>query len=236
MAASYEECFGDQVFELPSRAVTAGGQHSCALRVDGTAWCWGDNTSDQLGVPWALDHSADPVQVTETLEPGLVTPMQDVVSISAGDAHTCAVRGDGTVWCWGSNEWGQLGIATTTTQSDAPRLVVDVLGEGKPLSGVEQVSAGFAHTCVVQRKDQRREVLCWGANFTGQLGYSIGQGHYWPERVSELPEAEKVSAGYLHTCTVGVDGSVWCWGNNSQGQLGAGHTSDRNFPSMVIWQ
>jgi len=79
-----------------------GGFHTCALKRDGTVWCWGYNRYGQLGDGTRMDRYT-PVQVVN---------LTDVIQISAGALHTCALKRDGTVWCWGHNEYGQLGDGT----------------------------------------------------------------------------------------------------------------------------
>jgi hypothetical protein len=86
-------------------SLTAGGAHSCGVKTDGTAWCWGYNSSGRLGDGTTTDR-ASPTQV-----PGSWS------SLTAGYWHSCGVKPDGTAWCWGDNGYGQLGDGTTTDRS-----------------------------------------------------------------------------------------------------------------------
>ena len=124
-----------QVTLLGSPALYFGAGHSCAVLTDGTARCWGDNRSGQLG-GWAA----------------LATPsLVGIASISAGDAHTCAVLVDGRAFCWGVNGSGQLGSASYST-SITPLQV--------PLSEkATSIAAGALHTCATFADGTIR---CWG--------------------------------------------------------------------------
>ena len=98
-----------------AKAVSAGGSHSVALKDDGTVWTWGGNYDGELGTgsTGGMD-SAKPVQV-----PGL----DNVTAIAAGMYHTLALKSDGTVWAWGSNDHGQLGNSSVSAQSASPVFV-----------------------------------------------------------------------------------------------------------------
>jgi alpha-tubulin suppressor-like RCC1 family protein len=95
------------VMGLPSgiRAIAAGGRHTCAITAQGGLMCWGDNQYGQLGNN-SQGNSAVPVQVT-----GMTS---GVVAVTLGDRHTCALKDDGSVWCWGNNQYGQLGNRSFT--------------------------------------------------------------------------------------------------------------------------
>lgn len=131
--------------------VSAGERHTCARMVDASVQCWGRNREGQLGDGTRGEPRDAPAQV-----PGL----SGVRQISLGDRHSCARKGDGSVWCWGQNEHGQLGDGSTTTRPSP--VLVSGLG-----AGVVELSAGARHTCA--RKDDG-SIWCWGHNDRGQLG------------------------------------------------------------------
>lgn len=134
-------------------AVSAGSSHTCALTTGGAAKCWGANTAGQLGNgSTSTTPSVTPVSVVG-LESG-------VASVSAGNAHTCAVTASGAAKCWGSNNTGKLGDGSTTDKATPG----DVAELG---SGVASVSAGMLHTCAVLTSGAAK---CWGQNYRGQLG------------------------------------------------------------------
>lgn len=198
----------------PSHArIAAGWAHSCAVTGSGGVRCWGANTEGQLGDGTAAEQTGA-VEVE-----GLSGP---VAALSGSGNHTCALTTAGAVQCWGDNSRGQLGDGTTTASlqaSTVPGLE----------SGVRTVSAGAGHTCALT---DEREVQCWGANGSGQLGTGDTIDRLAPARVAELPtRVTDVSVGNGFTCVVFTGRTVRCWGDNSDGQLGSGDTDPR-----LLWE
>jgi len=158
-------------------AVSAGGEHSCALSSAGTVKCWGYNYNGQLGNNTTTDSSI-PVQVKDIAGTGTLS---NVAQINLGDYHSCALLTGGTVDCWGYNgNRGELGNGTTT-DSHIPVQVKDVAGTGT-LSNVSQISAGWDHSCALLTGGT---VECWGLNLTGQLGNNES-GNYKTTPVSVI--------------------------------------------------
>jgi alpha-tubulin suppressor-like RCC1 family protein len=133
------------------KAIAVGHDHSCALTLNGGVKCWGSNGNGQLG-DGTFNDSSVPVDVR-----GLP---QDIVAITAGESHTCALGSGGGVKCWGKNGYGELGDGTF----DELLHPVDVAGLS---SGVTAVAAGGFHSCALTADGR---ILCWGDNRTGQLG------------------------------------------------------------------
>jgi alpha-tubulin suppressor-like RCC1 family protein len=148
-----------------------------------------------------------------------------VVEVSAGEAHTCARTRDGTLWCWGDNDDGQLGINSTDTPQPEPVQVV-ALG-----NTVVEVSVGKSHNCA--RKSDGT-LWCWGRNTSGALGIgSIGSPQLVPVQVTALADGViGVSAGARISCA-GTDEGLWCWGYNEHGQVGDGSTDPRPNPTEL---
>jgi len=141
-------------------AISAGYNDTCALISGGTVDCWGYNVAGELG-DGTTTVSSIPVAVIGLSGVGTLT---GVTAISGGDYDTCALISGGTVDCWGSNGWGQLGDGTTT-DSLTPVAVVGPSEVGS-LSGVTAISAGQDDTCALISGG----VDCWGDNYWGQLG------------------------------------------------------------------
>ncbi|MBX3231283.1 MAG: hypothetical protein KIT84_10100 [Labilithrix sp.] len=198
-----------------ARAIAAGRVHTCVAHVSGKLSCWGYNLDGQLGNGKSGDRSPAPVEVA-----GGIT---NAFAVAAGGNFSCALRGAGSVVCWGGNGSGQLGSGDTSP-SLTPRAVAG-------LSGIERISAGQAHVCVVRGEDGK--VLCWGEGGNGQLGNGKTQGSFEPVEVASLPKAVAVSAGERSTCALTETGSVLCWGANEVGQLGSGAANTNPNPSPI---
>lgn len=196
-------------------ALSANKYQTCALRGDGTVWCWGgENSNGALG-DGTTTQSTHPVQVSD---------IDDAVLIAASSTHSCVVRQDGSLWCWGGNEHGQIGDGTTEARSTP---VPIPLG-----ASCVSVATGSRHTCAVTTEG---DLLCWGWNRSGQLG--IGNADEYvpsPTRVTNLTAVTAHSAGGYHHCAVLQDSSVWCWGNNSYGQVGDGSTENSSSPTQAL--
>jgi alpha-tubulin suppressor-like RCC1 family protein len=190
--------------------VSAGGGHSCALMGDQTVWCWGQNTTGQLGDGTTRDSTV-PVPVT-----GLPLALQ----VAPGHDHTCAIDTTSQAWCWGSNAFGQLGNGTTSVDSTVP---VQVTGTFQAL----QVSAGDGFSCAVTAAHMAR---CWGDNNFGELGDGTTADASTPKLVKGLTGVVGIAAGYFHACALLSSGRVWCWGDNGTGELGDGTTTASDVP------
>lgn len=153
-------------------------------------------------VPVACDDGTGP----EVLHPRLFA------DLDAGAYHTCGVQGDGTLLCWGRNDYGQLGDGTTEDRR-TPTPV-----QSGPV--FRSVSAGWLHTCGVTRDGG---TYCWGDNSFGQLGNGErGPQEHLPVPVIAAGRFTAVAAGHGYTCGLTEAGAVFCWGENLGGSLGAG--------------
>jgi signal peptidase I len=210
--------------------IAAGEEHSCAVLVDGTAWCWGENGRGQLGDGTTTDRST----ATQVVGPGGTGHLADVAGITAGREHTCAALDDGTAWCWGENGRGQLGTGNTT-DSRYP-VQVDGIGGSGTLAGVDEIEADREHTCALLSAGT---MACWGENGRRQLGDGTTTDRRSPVQVvgsggaGTLGSVAGFGLGEQHTCAVLDDGSAWCWGEGSQHRLGNGSTTDRGTPTQV---
>lgn len=202
------------------QAVAGGGDHSCALAVDGGVLCWGSNQTGQLG-----DRTHNSRATASPVLNADGSPLTGIQAITAGNGHTCALTTAGGVLCWGTGQWGQLGNGTWNS-SNAPVSVTGLT------SGVKQIAAAEAHTCAVTTGGA---VKCWGANTYGQLGDGTVYRQPTPVDVSGLSSGmDVVATGVGHTCVRAADGSARCWGWNQHGQLGDNTPENRLTPAYVV--
>jgi cysteine-rich repeat protein len=185
--------------------------HACLLHSDGGLWCAGSNNDGQLGTSDTIGYST----------PKRVQTATDWLAVTGGGAHTCGIRGSngqGSLWCWGDNEYGQLGFAGTYTNDGTVSFqdnftLPQQVGSDATWTAV---AAGLDHTCAVKAD---RSLWCWGRNNRGQLGMGDFTTRTSP---TQMPATEwsDVSAGYSFTCAIQLDGSLWCFGANGFGELG----------------
>lgn len=199
-----------QAVGISASRVAAGRLHTCAVTAGGNVSCWGVGDSGQLG------DGASVLRLAPTTTTRAWT--MDVVDITLGDRHTCALTVNGEVWCWGDNGSGQLGDGTTTASPLPVKAQVPAMSK---------IDAGDAHTCGLVTADSR--VMCWGYNEHGTLGN--GQTIDSSAPVDVLDDtgitllATDLVVGDVHACAVrGTD--VLCWGSNDRGQ-GGGITGDQ---------
>lgn len=206
-------------------AVVAGATHTCALTGMGRVYCWGDNSSGQVGnnSPNFIENLPRLV-VIDTIN----TPLQSIVAITAGAYHTCAVSNVGAVRCWGANDMGQLG-------ADPNAGFFHTFADAMPALGtsiIKQVTAGASHTCA---RSSTNGVLCWGDNSYGQLAQNTAQfpWTYVPYPMSGIT-ATIVQAGSHFTCTVAPDNTGKCWGEGTSGQLATCYYTSTTVPTAIF--
>ncbi|QED28182.1 hypothetical protein FRD01_13260 [Microvenator marinus] len=201
-------------WNLKAQEVSGTGSPTCALS-SGNVLCWGFNDYGQQG-------TGDNISPTTT--PRQALGMQDVISISTGYRFACAVKTDGTVWCWGDNTSGQLGNGTLAISNVPVQVSV--------LTDAVQVATGREHACARMNDGS---VWCWGRNGTARVGVPGAPNIVTtPVQVSGLSDATIVDAGELHTCAGKSDGSVWCWGDNRNRQSSPYVVSNGAFPDAVV--
>jgi alpha-tubulin suppressor-like RCC1 family protein len=207
--------------------VSAGVGFTCALDTTGTAYCWGQNGSGQLG-NGSTTNSKVPVAVTTS---GVLAG-KTLIQVTTGNDFACALDTTGLAYCWGSGGSGQLGNGLATTSS----VPVAVPASGV-LSGVTltQISAGSNSTCAV---GSAGATYCWGADGSGQLGNNSTTGSSVPAAVTTSGVLSgvtlvQVSVGTAFACALASIGVAYCWGANATGQLGTGLTASSSVPVAV---
>jgi alpha-tubulin suppressor-like RCC1 family protein len=213
--------------------IDGGDDFGVALLGDGTVWTWGVNANGQLGQNNNTSYS----YATQVFKDAARTlPLNNIVKVTAGDTHVLALASDGTLWAWGGNWSGQLGVNTGGANAVLPA-VVTVSAGGAALTGVVAISAGNQHSIVALSNGT---VMTWGGtnNYQGQTG--TGAGTSYPTLVPGLANIVDVSDGDLWTFAVSSTGTVYDWGQNGvisgaaagqwQGSLGLG-SSAATFPT-----
>jgi len=218
------------------KAMTAGGLHTCGIKEDGAAWCWGFNAEGQLGtggqprvnpvpgrVVSPVGFRTDPMVVPPSPDPDF--PLSPGPFIAAGHSHTCALGQDGKTYCWGLNENGQLGDGTTSSHPIP-----------LPVSGglaMVRITAGQSHSCGLTSGGT---AYCWGDNTYGQLGDGTTVDRLTPTAVGGGLTFAYLKAGDLSTCGVTTTGVGYCWGDNEYGQIGNGGRTAALLPTKVAFQ
>ena len=190
--------------------IDCGSWHTCALLVDGSVSCWGANDVGQLGSPVPTEYS--------TIIPFPVTvPFEGIFKdIALGRMHSCAIASNGTVYCWGVNYNGELGLGFIDSDVHPTPTLINY-----PYSDAAEIDSGGDRTCM---KTDSAGVYCWG-NYSG---YDYDQGEVFPivglrGPVKSLSTGGNTFRYNQHTCAViEGTGALQCWGENGYSQLGDG--------------
>jgi hypothetical protein len=190
--------------------VSGGNCHNCARRTTGDVVCWGTNDQGQLGS--GTLSGTTPLRATPVVE------LASAVAVRAGAGHTCALRDNGAVNCWGANDAQQVGDGTTTARP-SPTAIVNLDDLTDPRVRGLAVAAGADFSCALTALGVR----CWGASESGRIG--LPEGEVWggvaPTTVAGTAGATSVSIGALGCfgCALGAGGVVSCWGCNASQQI-----------------
>ena len=210
----------------PGTRVALGGRHACAIVDGGDVVCWGHNNKGQLGIG-SISGSNEAIGDRAGETSGAL-PVVDVgdsaIALTAGCAHSCALLADGSVKCWGNNDFGQLGLGDNVARGTMPGQMGLSLPAVPLPSAATAITAGCSFSCALLVSG---EVMCWGDNMFGQLGQGItnnlGDN---PGEVADMAaialagDVKAVHAGFRFVCAQLVTNQVQCWGRNSDGQLG----------------
>lgn len=195
--------------------VRAGFLTSCGRKTDGSVWCWGAKLGATGGVTYLPQRLGDPG------DPGTSTYQR----LAEGEGfHTCAIRADDSLWCWGKNNLGQLGV---NNQPDSQSPVAVSVGAALK---VATVAVGYWHTCAIATEGS---LWCWGQGLYGQLGTGLQTQQDIPTQVGTDENWASIALGQSHSCARKTGGQLWCWGRNDKGQLGDGTTVQRLIPVAI---
>ena len=233
---------GDHHEDLPSKvghlkvgqpvvSITAGKLHTCALLADGTLKCWGCGRHGKLG----HGHEGDSMHPEEAA----VVKIGDVPvhSVDAGAFHTCALREDGSLRCWGHNGVGQLGHGYESGKHVGDDEHPDSVGDVPLADKATSVACGGTHTCAIVNNGQ---VKCWGHNKYGQLGNRGFTTHMGCVDVASkaVPveglngPVKQLALGMSFSCALLESGDVQCWGNNQNGAIGEPPHDPVQYPGV----
>jgi alpha-tubulin suppressor-like RCC1 family protein len=208
--------------QLTWARVSAGPHSTCGITIDGKLYCWGLDDEGGIGVEAgdACQLDGEPEQCSLPLR----QPADSLrfTTVAAGVTHSCAITGDGVLYCWGANDHGQLGSGFR-----------DPLG---PTAVVTQehwiaVSAGRGFTCAITTAGVAE---CWGADDDGQLAGRAADATV-PEPVAGSVRFTAISSGTAHTCALSTHHLVYCWGANGNGQLGTGSHKRSFEPEKLMF-
>jgi hypothetical protein len=245
--------------DLLFRQISAGARVTCAVAIDGVAYCWGSLAD----VPGANSFRPREVAEGHTFE-----RIATMVPVGSAGRHVCGVTSGSTAVCWGTNAHGELGDNSTIDRDTAVVVAggiafttiavgsgyscgISTSGDGycwgfgtgsgsgrdsvpRPIHGnltYATLSAMFQHSCALTPAG---EAYCWGAGVFGKLGNGVDYHSFSPLPVSGGLVFSTIDAGVQHTCGVTSTGEGCCWGGNGTGQLGTGTTTDTDVPMPVV--
>jgi len=194
------------------KTISAGQNHTIALKTDGSLWAWGDNNYGQLG-DGTNTSSSTPIQI------GVETGW---LAISAGVDYTIGLKTDGSLWAWGQNGYGRLGDGTNTSRNTPVQIGIE--------TDWAEISADLVHTIALKTDGS---LWAWGNNSSGQLGDGTNTNRNTPVQIGVETDWLTISVCFDHTIGLKTDGSLWAWGNNGYGQLGDGTNTSRNTPVQI---
>ena len=198
--------------------ISVGDKHTIALKKDGTLFAWGNNQWGQLG-----DNSIEN-KLTPTQEN---SKSKDWIEIATGEEHTVALKKDGTLFAWGRNNYGQLGIGTSNFYEYKTTPTQEIT-KSKSWSFISSGSGSF--TVAIKKNGT---LFAWGSNEYGELGDGTTQNKQIPtQEKTKSKNWIEASVGNRHTIALKKDGTLFAWGRNDYGELGDGTTKDRLIPTQ----
>lgn len=189
------------------------GSHAVAMKIDGTLWVWGNNSSGQFG-NGTTTNSNHPINVGTT---------SNWRTATSGGNYILAIKQDGTLWGWGYNGDGELGNNGQYTSE--PNIIQIGTDNNWKLLG-----PGFSHSMAIKNDNT---LWCWGDVYSGALGIGTTSGNINNPMQLGTSSWTMVKGGYHYTLGIKQDGTLWAWGLNDKGQLGDGTTVNKNLPVQI---
>ena len=201
--------------------------NSCGLS-GGQAYCWGSEVA--LGTTSAVLHPEEECGYTIPPFSGrcshLPVPVEGghtFVTLAAGQTHVCGITSDGSVYCWGGNDSGQLGTGDTVYSANPVKAALE--------APAASISLGGSFSCALTTGGL---AYCWGLNHVGQVGSGSGLTMMLlPAPVNQPTTYRTISAGWSHACGIRTTGALYCWGAGDSGQLGTGSLENSTIPVRV---
>ena len=217
----------------PARAVASGGAlqgpgHTLAVDEDGAIWAWGRNNAGQLGLGPDTGSQKSPVKI-ELPDPEMESPeLPKFVTVAAGENFSAALASDRTVWTWGHNAVGQLGLGDDSENHDRPtQILLDERGQA--FVGITALAADQSHTIALKADGT---VWVWGNNPYKQLGIGDNYKRLVPTQVG-IEDVVSIAAGRQQTVALKSNGTVWAWGKGKHVGNG-GSTGSWAWPVQVM--
>jgi alpha-tubulin suppressor-like RCC1 family protein len=192
---------------------------SFAVKTNGSLWSWGQNTNGILGIGTTTPTSRS--------SPAQVGSLTNWKSVSGGGqnspGHCVAIKTDGTLWAWGKNSDGELGLADTVHRSSPVQV--------GSLTTWKDVACGDGHTIALQTNGT---LWAWGRNGSqGQLGLGVLGHRSSPVQVGSLTSWYSIGVGQNYSFGIRTDGTLWAWGSGGNGRLGDGTITDKSSPVQI---
>lgn len=192
--------------------LASGSYHVAAIKTDGTLWCWGYNSFGQVGNNTSGTSISSPVQI------GSLT---NWLKVTAGYYHNVAVKTDGTLWSWGWNAYGQLGLGNVAHYSSPKQI-----GSGTTWSNI---ACGYAQTFATKTDGT---IWSWGYGVYGATGQQTTTNYSSPKQIGALTTWLTPASGRITGYSIKTDGTLWAWGYNGQGNLANGNIAN-NYSSPI---
>ncbi|MGB7213398.1 MAG: hypothetical protein WBC97_12320, partial [Gemmatimonadales bacterium] len=204
---------------LQARQVTLGVDFACAIDIAQKGWCWGSGWDGELG------NGVTGQIVSKTYHPQAIAGGHTFVDIAAEFSTACALDTAGTAWCWGLNNYGQLGNPSPANTG------TPVAVSGAPPFRTLAQGGNSNTTCAIASDSTG---YCWGDNAMGSVGAgSVGGIVTTPQAVAGGLRFRSMTLGSGWGCGIVSDGTAWCWGSNYSGALGNGAPGNSAVPVPV---